>query len=558
MSDKLAVVICIFVMLSLLSHYASAAPEDIYYEDTFAVANHDWKFDRNNWLFRDGVLAHDTYTIGTALYTKGFDWTNYEINTKIRVTKFGNENGSKFIFFRTNEVWNGYGLAITPTAILLSRYDGAWNERVILGQMGNVAKQDSWMKIKIQIQANQIKVYVDDKLRINTFDPDNKFTQGSIAFYCDYSTAEVDSVKITELEPLEVKVSNKRIITSILDEDDSKWPGYKGPFDEKNARHIILYYTHRTWSSFDLLPYVAYGKRTDTNDIYSNKYEDWFFDTFLLLNIYGDNRTNPTNITHWYHWLDLLYGEGKNLDSLNQAVDLARDAGLDDQDYKAKVILMIPYPSVEQKDFGDLDNDGVSEDFSKRDNRIKAVNWFISEALKLFNPQRFNNLELIGFYWFEEGLSGSDGALVREASSVIHEHGLSLYWIPMYDANGISNHQRYGFDSVMMQPNYLWGENLKIDRLEKAAAMARKYNMGLEIEVDGNVTKPSYEQRFYEYLDMGVHLGYMDNALISYYEGGGGLLDFYKSSNEKLYNIYTAIYEFVKGKYKPSRVLEYK
>lgn len=557
----------LFIIMLLLSTslLSLAVPGDILFEDEFASPSTNWRFDRNNWLIRDGVLAHDDFAIGTAYYTGGQDWTDYEWETKFQITKYGNENSAMFLFFRSKEAWSGYGLAITRTSMLLSRYDGAWNERVILGQTSLNTKPNTWFNLKIQVQANQIKVFVNDKLRLDVFDPDNKYPHGSFSYYTDYLTAEVDLVKVTEQETLEVKTSNRKIATSILDEEETNWPGYKvqGSSEVMGAKHIMLYYTHHNWNEYDLLPYVAYGERKNPIDDLYVEYKDWFFDTFLLLyNQFGDTRTSPTDITKWQLWLDLLFGADKHLDSLNRAVDLARKQGVKGDNYKAKVIVMIPYPSPEQPNFGDVDGDGINENFSKEnknatDDRVKAANWFIEQTLANFSSKRFANLELIGFYWFEEQIDGADGSVIKATANRIHEEKLMLYWIPMFDATGASSPKAYGFDAVMMQPNYFWPKNLSTERLARTAAMARKYNLGVEIEFDANANNEFYRKRFYEYLDMGVHTGYMKNALLSYYEGGGDVLKFFRSKDPEIHKMYQALYEFVKGTYKPREILKY-
>ncbi|MDD2431625.1 MAG: DUF4855 domain-containing protein [Bacillota bacterium] len=546
-------VMCI-VFITAISLTSFAKMGDILFEDQFSEISSNWTFDRNNWVFRDGYLAHDVYTIGSAICSTGKDWTDYELTTRFRVTKFGNSMSSVIVFFRALETWNCFGLSISQSGLRLVRYDGAWNESQLLGEKHFSVKANVWYDLKIQVQANQVKVFLDDKLQISGFDPLNKFTHGSFAYYADYATAEIDSVKVTELDPKEVIVDQTTRET-ILDEDESDWPGYQKPVED-GPKHIMLFYTHRTWSPFDLLPYVAYGERTDETDRFSAEYKDWFYDTFLLLNIYGDNRTNPTNINHWNDWLERLFGSGKNLDNLNQAVDLARTAGVQGDDYKLKVILMIPYPSVEQHDFGDVDSDGVSEDFRYHSARLKAVEWFLDEALEQFDMKRYHNLELIGFYWFEEQITGSDGNLVKAVTKSVHDLGYGLYWIPMYTASGIENVPSYNIDGVMMQAGYFWGLNLQRERLKKTAAIARKNNLGVEIEFDGKVSDPVYRERLYEYLDVGFHQGYMTDALLGYYEGGGGLLQLFNSSDPEIYALYKALYEYCKGTYEPKVILE--
>jgi hypothetical protein len=205
---------------------------------------------------------------------------------------------------------------------------------------------------------------------------------------------------------------------------------------------------------------------------------------------------------------------------------------------------------------GDIDGDGVSEDLRLESDRIKAIEWFLEKALERFDTERFNNLELVGFYWFEEQITGSDGSLVKETAKRVHDLGYGLYWIPMYSAGGVETVSEYDIDGVMMQAGYFWGLKLGTDRLEKTAAIARKHHMGVEIEFDGKVSDPVYRKRFYEYLDVGVHTGYMTDALLGYYEGGGGISQLFNSNNPEIYEMYKALYEYVKGTYKPKVILD--
>ena len=556
----------LFFIVSLLSLWllfsqsAKAQSGDQLFYDDFSKAKPEWQFIRDTWGLRDGLLAHDVYAIG-AVYVGNDQWQDYEWETTFKITEYGNEHGSLTFFTRMSELWVGYGVTVNQKSIDLLRYDGAWNEKFELGHSVPGLLADKWYKLKVSIRGNQIEVYLDDQLLISAADPDNLYTHGSASCYADYTKAIIKEVIVTELEPGEIiQVSNAQS-NDILHEDESNWPGYlpQGGSDALGAKHIMLWYSHFDWHEPEMLPYVAFGKRNNLQDPNLVKYVDWFYDTFLFLYNFGDCRVTPTDINKWNFWLDKLFAPGKDLDSFNNTVDIVREQGVANPDHKVKVILMIPHPSVEQSNFGSLDGTSPSLNFSLKDQsaeeaneqRFNAVKWYIDQCLQKIQNDKYNNLELVGFYWMEEAADSVDGLLIQRTSEYIHNRDLKLFWIPMFDAIGYKEWRQRGFDAVMMQPNYFWPEKLKPVRIERTAAMARKYHMGVEVEFDGSVANPFFRKRFYEYLDYGAKTRFMTDALVGYYEGGGGVLELFHSQDPELHELYIALYEFAKGTYKP-------
>lgn len=550
----------VILLFFAFSKRSSAQSHDLLFQDDFSCPSTNWQMTHNTWTFTKNSLRHDHYSIGAIYATDGKSWQNYEWQTTFSVTEWGNEHSSLTFFVRMQELWVGYGITINPRKIALLRYDGAWNEKLELGEYLFNLEINRLYELKVAIQANQIQVYLDNELLIDSGDPFNLYTKGTVCFYADYTKAFVQYTEVRSLPPLPLKKIANVQINSILDEDESNWRGYlpQGGIEAQGAKHILLWYSHFNWQEKEMLPYVAYGKRKDLEDPDSAEFIDFFYDTFLFLYNFGDCRTNPTDITQWRFWLEKIFGKGRDLESLNNAVTLVKELEIGKKDYKVKVILMIPYPGVEQADFGSLSETQKSLNFSIKDRsvtqankeRFTAIKWYLDQCLKLFN-NKFDNLELLGFYWLEEASDRVDSLLIQETSEYIHHFGLKLFWIPMFDAIGFEKWQDYGFDAVIMQPNYFWPTNLKPQRLEKTAALARKYHMGIEIEYDDSVKDSFYRKRLYQYLDYGVKTGYMKDALIGYYEGGGGLLQLFQSTNPALYQLYTSLYQFAKGIYTP-------
>lgn len=553
------IILFLFISVTIVlvfSRKAEANSNQLILTDDFTSSTEKWGLIRDTWHFTSHGLEHDLYAIG-AVYLKDKDTLqNYAWETEFRVNEWGNEHGSLTFFIRMQELWVGYGITINPRSISLLRYDGAWNEKLELGEYQYNLQPLKWYQLKICIQANSLKVYLDNKLLISSGDPHNLYLNGTIGYYADYTTVLIKKTTVCQL-PEAPLVAVKIKSQDIFNEDDTSWPGYlkQGGTAAGGASHIVLWYSHFNWTEKEMLPYVAYLKRQQSDSPNSAEFVDWFYDTFLFLYNFGDSRISPTDFSKWEFWLEKLFGQNKDLDSLNKAVELVKQTGQVDLTHKVKVILMIPYPSIEQKSFGLLDGNNLN--FSTQDrtvleanrDRLTAVKWYLDKCFTELKNKDYPHLELIGFYWQEESADSKDIPLIKKTSELIHSQNKKFFWIPMFEAIGYQNWQAYGFDAVMMQPNYFWPQKLTPKRLEKAAAMARKYHLGIEIEYDNSVKIPFFRKRFYEYLDYGVKTGYMQDALIGYYEGGGGLLELFSNPSPEMYALYTRLFEFVKGKY---------
>jgi hypothetical protein len=313
------------------------------------------------------------------------------------------------------------------------------------------------------------------------------------------------------------------------------------------------------WTVENLLPYAAYV------DNYG-EIKDSFFDAFLFLELLSKSSGlfYPWPLTwgklaiksDWEDILSELFKKGENLDALNKVAESLKTSL---KNYSnPKIIIFIPYPDYRQHSFGDINEDGYVENFSQIDDRFKAVQWYVNRVLKTWKERNFANLELAGFYWNSESVSDNrseksyfpnDLALVNKVSSYIHLLGYKFYWIPFFNAWGRTAWKDFGIDCAFIQPNYFF-KKVEKNRIKMTAEIAKTYNMGFEIEFDGRVINSTeFADRYRAYLDGGVEYGYMKKAIKAYYEGGGGLLQIYKSKDVRIRKLYDEMYRFVKGTY---------
>lgn len=315
------------------------------------------------------------------------------------------------------------------------------------------------------------------------------------------------------------------------------------------AKDTCLLYQSRTsaYKAEDLIPYLAYVDE-------EGNIKDVMFDSFLFL-YYGDFPGGGASygggkLEGWQWALNDLFKEGTNIYALDEAAGTVKEAlGLGD-DYTYKVILSLYYPTASITDFGDIDGDGVSEDFSVLANRLKALQCYMDQIEELYAAGNFKNIELVGYYWFHETVNGDDTesmAMLNAVSDMVHAKGKDFCWIPYFMANGFESWKEYGFDVAVMQPNYVFKLEAPYSNLIANSKFTSKYGMGVEMELCSQVLSDErFYKRYMEYLACGVEYGYMTDCIVMYYQE---MMIFREAcySGGRARTVYDATYHFIKG-----------
>ncbi|MDD4422092.1 MAG: DUF4855 domain-containing protein, partial [Eubacteriales bacterium] len=310
---------------------------------------------------------------------------------------------------------------------------------------------------------------------------------------------------------------------------------------------MLAYHTNEILTKDVFLSYVAY---LDSE----RNIKDTMFDGYLFLPSTGafpsgGHPFKNSKKSDWDYVLESVFKKDLNLDALNKAVTEVKTA-LNMPDYKVKVYYTLLYPSMSATDFGDVDGDGVSEDFSKLEDRLKAEEWYMNEFLSRFEAADYENLTFSGFYWFHETINSDEDDLntLSGVSDIVHEKNTQFFWIPYYSAKGYNQWTSYGFDAVCLQPNYVFSEDAIYSRISDAATLIKLLNMCIEIEFNNEAfNNDQYYNRYMDYLKGGVHYGYMTGSIHMYYQG---VDDFHRASiskNAKIRTIYDNTYQFIKG-----------
>lgn len=309
------------------------------------------------------------------------------------------------------------------------------------------------------------------------------------------------------------------------------------------------------WNKEKFLPYV-----THLNE--KGKPDDYYFDSFIMLTLSSPYKgaltryyswvkdSKPGTIEDWQWAMDRPFEKNLQLDALEEAMKYANNKLNGNR--KAKVFLTLPLADPQSKNFGDVDNDGVSEDLTSLEAREKVVKWYIDSSLSKFDKNEYKNIELSGFYWLQEDLDpavAGEPELVKYTAKYLNDKGLKLGWIPWSGAGLKAEGNKRGFDFTLIQPNHYF-ESSTIQRVVDTAQLADKANQGVELEVDERaVTSPWHRQAYTDYLVSGVETGFMKDSILAYYQDVYGLYNMYHNYGEAGRKVYEDTYKFSKGTY---------
>lgn len=316
------------------------------------------------------------------------------------------------------------------------------------------------------------------------------------------------------------------------------------------AKDLCLLYQRNDaqYTVDELIPYLAY---VDEN----GEQKDTMFDSFLFLFLGnfpiggGEAYQNGTK-AGWDWAIEDAFKEGQNLNALEEAAGIVKsNLGLG-SDFKYKVTLTLYYPSFGITNFGDADGDGVNEDFSKLEDRLKAIKYHIAQMEEKFEAAKFENIELVGYYWFHETIESKDTEsleMLNGIADIVHKTGKDFFWIPYFCSNGYSDWSNYGFDVAVMQPNYVFKIDTPYSNLITNSALTELYGMGVEMEICYEaLSKRDFFKKYMEYVAGGVEYGYMKDTIVMYYQD---VLDYYDacySGTVMGRMIYDYTYHFIK------------
>ena len=340
-------------------------------------------------------------------------------------------------------------------------------------------------------------------------------------------------------------------------------------------------------------PYLWTPERFEKTVAYTDKngQEHWLFDNMIMMELWDDDYAVTFSIAndgrfsskkeHWQRQIDYWFDKEHGFAALDQCVaDVASRIG--EPATKRGIIFSLPDPvyfehytnamkgeNLNTVYWGEID--GVEMDFAKPEDRVKAYIWLIDAVRAKFAEAAYRHIELIGFYVLSEELSAPGSfryeykqhdITIKAAADYCHSVNEGFYWVPYAMAPGIESSKDFGFDLVVMQPNYYWTDaKWTWDQIEKTI---RDNGLGMELEFEGTHGEPltssiltflkngeenpyadRNKARFQEYLANAKARGLYGEVPFVLYAGTNGLYELGTSEDAKDQALYHELCKFI-------------
>lgn len=323
---------------------------------------------------------------------------------------------------------------------------------------------------------------------------------------------------------------------------------YPELYTEKASYIADLYLVYQgTFSS------IEYNKEHFKPYVY-NINEDggfqWLYDGFLFMELNtpeGRHFGRDATKEDWKWLLNRHFANDVGITALNNLLLDLNKMNLTPL-RKRKVVICIPGPQEAALNWGEVG--GKVLDFTKSEDRIISVKWFIDETMERWKKAGYTELDFAGFYWLHEGEGSNmaDQHILPKIADYIHSNGLNFFWIPYFGAPMGRYWKDYGFDIAYQQPNYffLQDSDASPSRLDDACQFASRFNMGMEFECNFKLfNNEIYRRRFDEYLDYFEKHRVVETSPIAYYDDRGALFSMSVSNIEEIKKLYLRISNIV-------------
>ena len=266
-------------------------------------------------------------------------------------------------------------------------------------------------------------------------------------------------------------------------------------------------------------PYLWTPERFEKTVLYTDEkgQQHWFFDNMIVMELWDDDYKVTYSIAndgrfssrkgHWQKQIDYWFDKENGFAALESCIAEASKR-IGKPSSKRGIIFSLPDPVFFEHYTNAMKGtnrntvywgevDGKALDFAKPEDRIEAYKWLINAVRAKFAEAKYKHIELLGFYILSEELSvpGSfryeykqHDITIKAEAEYCHSVGEGLYWVPYAMAPGIERSKDFGFDLVVMQPNYYWtNSKWSWDQIESTI---KKHGLGMELEFEGTHGEP--------------------------------------------------------------------
>ena len=336
------------------------------------------------------------------------------------------------------------------------------------------------------------------------------------------------------------------------------------------------------WDKERFAPHVSYS---------DSEGQHWLFEAFLALTgsdpdgksfVISSGGAASADKDSWENLIQYWVGEGGAFSALDEAIAEA-SAAIGSLPPARYTVMVMPDP-IQFACFADKNSsttywgslEGRLMDFSKSEDQVRALRWYIDRVRAEFAARDFRYLE--GFYILSEELVARPGGwnydqkrwdqILPPVGEYLDSCNEGLYWIPYLGAAGTDLWESLGITYSWLQPNYYW-DTSGSKPLAKTMDRIRQFGMGIELEFEYSMVEevmkipgikgpdaqgnysftlsdvPSLRSRFRDYMNYFKDSGLYGKERIALYSGSNAMFQLETSQEKDDIALYLELCSFI-------------
>ena len=185
----------------LVIHKSEVFASDIYFTEDFELGFQDWEVQKGDWnlaLDDSSVLQHMSTNTEGRMSRGDLTWTNYAVQADMKVIDFNGSNRA-FLSGRYTDGNNFYGVSLSSKkGGLIELRKKVNGSSTVIEQATIELLEDEWYNVKLEMNGQSLKVYLDGQLVIEA--EDSSLTSGAVGMVASKVIVNYDNIMVTNLD----------------------------------------------------------------------------------------------------------------------------------------------------------------------------------------------------------------------------------------------------------------------------------------------------------------------------------------------------------------------
>lgn len=179
----------------LFTSQANIFAASLYFMEDFESGYHDWTIQRGDWQLNStesNVFEHFSKSTEGRAFRGDMSWSNYTVECEMKVTDF-NKSNRALLAGRYVDGNNYYAVSLSgKDGGILELRKKVSGSSTVIAEVKTSLLEDKWYHVKLSMDGNQLRVYLDDQLMIQA--EDDSLTAGAVGLVASKVIVSYDNL----------------------------------------------------------------------------------------------------------------------------------------------------------------------------------------------------------------------------------------------------------------------------------------------------------------------------------------------------------------------------